>query len=425
MIPAIRQRYNAAFTEERYAAFLADLNTAVYWPVDFRVAESPLFLDAETAQRLAQASADIVAQLATPQFRQHAATAVPAALTVPNETPFPHFLCIDFALCDDGEGRIEPQLIELQAFPTVAFFQALLTRTYPKHFGIPASFTSYFGGHDEGTYVAALRRAIVGDCEPAETVLLEITPDQQKTRVDFAATEKMLGVRPVDVSAVRKHGKKLFYDRDGTATPIKRIYNRVIFDELLRKKPAMDFSFFDELDVEYAGHPNWYFRISKHTLPFLKGRNIPYCRRLRASRRDRDAGRRSRRRALSDRGGLQPPRLGAPAQGSVCATAGHARRSRQGRGPAYPRGRRHQLAETHQQARPAQQGRHARRRLQQGPHLGRRQRRLPPARVRLTPLVFGRRNVLRYHLRPATDAQDIPVCNPLGYKPRVARIPPD
>ena len=278
MIPDLRQRYNAAFTEERYAALLAELNAAVYWPVDFRVAETPLFLDAETARRLARAAREIVAQLATPAFRAHAASAIPEGLTVPAETPFPHFLCIDFALCEDGFGRVEPQLIELQAFPTVACFQALLTRAYPRHFELPTNFTSYFGGLDEASYLTLLRRAIVGACDPRETVLLEITPDQQKTRVDFAATDQLLGIRPVDVSAVRSRGKRLFYDRDGVETPIKRIYNRVIFDELLRRKPAMAFSFFEDLDVQWAGHPNWYFRISKHTLPFLKGACIPYCR---------------------------------------------------------------------------------------------------------------------------------------------------
>ena len=277
MISTIRQSYNAAFTEQRYAAFLADLNSAVYWPVDFRVAETPLFLDAATAQRLARAAADVVGQLSTPAFRKHASTAVPKDLIVPAETPFPHFLCIDFALCQNPAGHVVPQLIELQAFPTVAFFQALLTRTYPKHFGFPAGFTSYFGGLDEAGYIAALRRTIIADADPHETVLLEITPGQQKTRVDFAVTDQALGVRPVDLSSVRKRGKRLFYDRDGVETPITRIYNRVIFDELLRKKPAMAFSFFDDLDVQWAGHPNWYFRVSKHTLPFLQGPAIPPC----------------------------------------------------------------------------------------------------------------------------------------------------
>jgi hypothetical protein len=277
MDSALRQRYNAAFTEQRYAAFLAELNSAVYWPVDFRVAETPLFFDAGTATRLAQAAADIVAQLSTPAFRSHAATAIPEGLTVPAETPFPHHLCVDFALCHDAAGRVVPQLIELQGFPTVACFQALLARAYPRHFEFPPGFTSYFGGLDEAGYLAALRRAFVGDADPRETVLLEIAPDQQKTRVDFAATDKLLGVRPVNVSAVRKRGRQLFYDRDGVETRISRIYNRVIFDELLRKKPPMAFSFFDDLDVQWAGHPNWYFRISKHTLPFLQGPSIPPC----------------------------------------------------------------------------------------------------------------------------------------------------
>ena len=163
MIPDLRQRYNAAFTEQRYAAFLDDLATAYYWGPDFRVAETPLFLDAEAAGELKDAAAGIVAQLATPGFRAHAAGAIPAGLSVPAETPFPHFLCIDFALAAGRPGRVSPQLIELQAFPTVACFQTLLARSYAAHFpAIPTEFTGYFGGLNEAAYVAALRAAIVG-----------------------------------------------------------------------------------------------------------------------------------------------------------------------------------------------------------------------------------------------------------------------
>lgn len=279
MIPALRQRYNAAFTEAGYVAFLADLNSAMRCPVDFRVAESPLFFDAATTAALTTAAADIVAQLSAPAFRTHATDAILAGLAVPNETPFPHHLCIDFALCHDGAGRVVPQLIELQGFPTVACWQALLARTFKKHFpAIPAGATPYFGGLDEAGYLAAIRRAIVGDADPRETVLLEITPDEQKTRIDFACTEAMLGVRAVCVTAVRQRGAKLCYDRDGVETPITRIFNRVIFDELLRKNPPMSFSFFEPLDVQWAGHPNWYYRISKHTLPYLRGPYVPECR---------------------------------------------------------------------------------------------------------------------------------------------------
>ncbi|HXQ81919.1 MAG TPA: hypothetical protein VN775_11435 [Opitutaceae bacterium] len=278
MIPALRQRYNAAFTEERYAALLEDLATAHRWGPDFRVAETPLFLSAGAAGGLGRAAAGIVAQLATPMFRAHAANAIPAGLSVPAEPPFPHFICIDFALTADAAGRVTPQLIELQGFPTVACFQTLLARSYAKHFpAIPPEFTSYFGGLSETSYLAALRGAIVGKCDPAETVLLEITPAEQKTRIDFAATEDLLGIRPVCVTEVRKRGGRLFHQVGGREVPIRRIYNRVIFDELLRRKPAMQFSLLDDLDVEWAGHPNWYFRISKHTLPFLRGEFVPPC----------------------------------------------------------------------------------------------------------------------------------------------------
>jgi len=279
MIPEIRQRLNAAFTAQRYAALQAELNSAVYWPVDFRVAESPVFLDAATTRRLVQAADDIVGQLAQPGFRAHAANAIPPGLAVPRETAYPHFLAVDFALCRDADGPIRPQLIELQGFPTVACWQALLARTYRKHFAeIPADFTSYFGGLDEEGYLAALRAAILGDCLPENTVLLEITPAEQKTRVDFACTHAFLGVKPLCVTKVLKRGRRLAYHSGGREVPIHRIYNRVIFDELLRKQPPMQFSFFDDLDVQWAGHPNWYFRISKHTLPYLRSPYVPECR---------------------------------------------------------------------------------------------------------------------------------------------------
>ena len=278
MIPPLRQSYNGAFTRERYAAFLGDLATSHRWGPDFRVAETPLFLGADHAAEIAAAAAGIAAQLDTPGFRAHAAGAVPEGLGTPRPTPYPHFICIDFALASGDGGRVVPRLIELQGFPTVACFQTLLARAYARHFpAIPRGFTSYFGGLDEAGYLAALRASVVGACDPAETVLLEIAPAEQKTRIDFAATEELLGVRPVCVTEVRKRGRRLYREEGGREVPIRRIYNRVIFDELVRRKPTMQFSFQDDLDVEWAGHPDWYFRISKHTLPFLKGEHVPPC----------------------------------------------------------------------------------------------------------------------------------------------------
>ncbi len=286
MIPSLRQRYNAAFTGSRYQAFTAELNKSMYWPVDFRVAESPLFLDEDTTRALIAASTDIVGQLAQPAFRAHATTALPPGLEVPRETAWPHFLCVDFALCHDAAGRVVPQLIELQGFPTVACWQALLTATYRKHFPeIPREFTPYFGGTADSTpedqesrYLSDYRSAILGGCLPENTVLLEITPEQQKTRIDFACTHAFLSIKPLCVTKVLKRGRQLFYGSGGREVRIERIFNRVIFDELLRKNPPMKFSFFEDLDVQWAGHPNWYYRISKHTLPYLRGPFVPDCR---------------------------------------------------------------------------------------------------------------------------------------------------
>ncbi len=280
MIPDLRQRYNAAFTDARYAAYTRELNRALYWPVDFRIAETPLFLDADTTRSLVQAADDIVRQLAQPGFRKHAANAIPRGLEVPNETEWPHFLAVDFALCHDAHGRVIPQLIELQGFPTVAAWQVLQAQAFRKHFPeIPADFTPYFGGLDDERYLEELRSAICGEFLPENVVLLEIEPDKQKTRIDFAATHSFLGVRPMCLSKVRRRGKQLVYFSGGREVPIHRIYNRVIFDELLRKpdfKPG--FKFTDPIDVQWAGHPNWYFRISKHALPYLKSPYVPDCR---------------------------------------------------------------------------------------------------------------------------------------------------
>ncbi|MGI8432221.1 MAG: hypothetical protein ACR2MW_08035 [Chthoniobacterales bacterium] len=78
-------------------------------------------------------------------------------------------------------------------------------------------------------------------------------------------------MRPVCLTSIRKRGQQLFYEHKGREIRIDRIYNRVIFDELLRRpdlRPGFDFR--EDLEVQWVGHPNWYFRISKHSLPFLQ-----------------------------------------------------------------------------------------------------------------------------------------------------------
>src|SRR5436305_7774856 len=202
---------------------------------------------------------------------QHAAAAVPKALEVPNESRHPNFFVVDFAICAEDD-RLVPRLIELQAFPSLFGFQLLLLgcirKAYPT---IPRNRTSSFGGIKDEAYLNLLRRTIIAESAPETVILLEIEPEKQKTRIDFAATETLLGIRPVCVTQIKKRGRQLFYERDGREVRIERVYNRVIFDELIHRPDLyLPFRFQDDLDVTWVGHPDWYFRISKHSLPFLK-----------------------------------------------------------------------------------------------------------------------------------------------------------
>ena len=220
---------------------------------------------------MTRAANEIVDLVRAPEFAAHARNAIPKGLEVPNESAHPNFLVVDFGICTEGD-RLVPRLIELQAFPSLFGFQWLLLGCMRKAFpAIPSDWTSSFGGIRDTTYLELLRSTIVAEADPENVVLLEIEPEKQKTRIDFAATESMLGIRSVCLTKLKKRGRELFYERDGNEVRIERIYNRVIFDELIRR-PDLDlpFRFQDDLDVKWVGHPNWYFRISKHSLPFLK-----------------------------------------------------------------------------------------------------------------------------------------------------------
>jgi hypothetical protein len=269
--PQLRFRFNAGFTPEKYAALVRCVNETEKWPADFRISETPIFLTRDFTDEVTRAANTIVALTRAPDFAQHAASAVPKGLKVPNESTHPNFLVVDFAICEEG-NRLVPRLIELQAFPSLFGFQLLLLgcirKAYPV---IPRNWTSSFGGIKDEAYLHLLRRTIIADSAPENVVLLEIEPDKQKTRIDFAATESLLAICPVCVTKIKKRGRQLFYDRDGREVRIERIYNRVIFDELTQRPDLnLPFRFQEDLDVTWVGHPNWYFRISKHSLPFLK-----------------------------------------------------------------------------------------------------------------------------------------------------------
>jgi hypothetical protein len=269
--PKLRAAFNADFSSAKYDALVRCVNETEKWPADFRISETPIFLTREFTDEVVHAAKEIVDLTRTPEFAKHAASAVPNALEVPNEAPHPNSFVVDFAICAEGD-RLVPRLIELQAFPSLFGFQLLLLgcirKAYP---AIPPNWTSSFGGIKDEVYLDLLRRTILAGSDPESVVLLEIEPEKQKTRIDFAATETLLDIRAICLTKIKKRGRQLFYECNGREVRIERIYNRVIFDELIRRPDLnLPFRFQDDLDVKWVGHPNWYFRVSKHSLPFLK-----------------------------------------------------------------------------------------------------------------------------------------------------------
>ena len=276
MVPELRHAFNSRFTEETYRAKVQYLEAEAGHPIDFRICETPVFLDEALTRDLVQAVDEIVDVVVSPEYREASDRAVPARLAVPGDEKHTVFLQIDFALVEGEGGRYVPQLIELQGFPSVYAFQWLLDRETRRLHEIPAGLTTYFNGLDEDGYAACLYDVIVGDCDPTNVVLLEVDPLAQKTRVDFSITERLLGIPTVDALAVTERGGRLYYrNAQRREVPIHRLYNRVILDEVERKGLDLDAIFRRELDVEWVGHPNWFLRISKFTLPFLSGKFVP------------------------------------------------------------------------------------------------------------------------------------------------------
>src|SRR5438105_9418274 len=223
MEPALRAQFNADFTPEKYAALLRCVNEATKWPADFRISETPIFLTREFTDEAIYAANEIAAQTQTPEFAMHAASAIPPGLEVPNESQHPEFLIVDLAVCEEGH-RLVPRLIELQAFPSLFGFQFLLLGCMRKAFpAIPQDWTSSFGGIRDEQYLDILRRTILADAKPENVILLEIEPEKQKTRIDCSATEALVGIQSVWLTQLKRRGRQLFYNRDGTETPVERI----------------------------------------------------------------------------------------------------------------------------------------------------------------------------------------------------------
>jgi len=279
MIAKLRQAFNAQFTVEKYAGMLADIHTQFNYTPKFKIAETPVFIPKALQQQLVEACDNIMKVINQPDFKDLTDGAFfKERMRVPNEDAQAKFLQLDFGVCLNEKGELTPKLIELQGFPSLYFFQELMGRMYRKHYnGIPEDFSQHLNGITSEEYLELLRTEIVGDTAPKQVILLEIEPEKQATAIDFYATEALLGIKVLCISKLIKRGKQLFYiDDNGQEIRVLKIYNRIIFDEL-DQRPDLDreFDFKDDVDIEWIGHPNWFFRISKYTMPLLKGDYVP------------------------------------------------------------------------------------------------------------------------------------------------------
>ena len=272
MIPKYRTQFNGEFSQEKYQKVNELIKEKTGYEAGFRISESPIFLSNEFWQNLDDASQSIISQIKE-MSDEELSKAIPANCNVPNDTKKPHFVAIDFGICQDEKGNVIPQLIELQAFPSLFGFQKLfeevITEVYPFLNELKNSLPK-----DE--YIKKLKQVILGNENPENVILLEIYPEKQKTAIDFVLTEQYLGIKTVCLTKIKKEGEKLFYENDGKLIQINRIYNRVIFDELDKIEGLeTEFDFREDIDVEWITHPNWFFKISKYILPKLKHEFVP------------------------------------------------------------------------------------------------------------------------------------------------------
>jgi len=281
VIPSLRQDFNSRFRPETYRLFLRNLDACVRTHVSFRVSETPVFLPRELLDEMAAIGAELTHRLVgDPAYLTESSKAIPEAYRAADETAHPHFMTVDFGLVREPDGRLAPRLVELQAFPSVYGYQFMLAENYRTAFALDPKLDLFLGGHTEASFWKLMQKVITRGHHPEHVVLTEVDPQHQKTLPDFQVTADRLGIRVVDIAEVipeDRPGKlpRLCY-RDGSRlVPIHRIYNRAIVDELIQKQVHLQFDYREHFDVEWAGHPNWYFHLSKFSIPYLDHPCVP------------------------------------------------------------------------------------------------------------------------------------------------------
>jgi hypothetical protein len=277
VIPELRARFNQRFTEDAYARLLGRIEERCGASVEFRVAETPIFVPRHLLDELAAEGAALAqAVISNSECLDAARNAIPTGYCVAGETPHPNFLTADFALIRDSAGALVPRLVEIQAFPSVYGYQTELCSSYREVYSLDSSLGVFLGGLDEEGYWRLLKETIIAGHDPQNVVLAEIDPLHQKTFPDFKVTAQKLGIAVVDIRSIEPVGDRLHYrDTNGQLTPINRIYNRAIADELIAKTIELPFDLEKPWNIEWAGHPNWYFLISKFSIPLLSSPSVP------------------------------------------------------------------------------------------------------------------------------------------------------
>ena len=272
----LRKKFNEEFTEEKYNEYVKKIEAIHPGSLEFRLAETPVFIQKDFKNKMLAACEDIIDVLVSPNFKELTQRSIPANLVVPGEDSHPQCLVFDFGVCQNNEGEMEPQLIEMQGFPTLFAFQAFHSELTAEYSNLPANYSPYLNGYNKQTYISLLKDIIIANHAPENVLLLEIYPEQQKTRIDFYATEQLLGIKTVCLTALQAEGNKIYYDLNGKKTEVKRIYNRLIFDDLQQQQNLGNIiDLTKKYDVEWMPHPNWFFRISKFTLPFIDNDYVP------------------------------------------------------------------------------------------------------------------------------------------------------
>ncbi len=279
MVPHLRAAFNAQYTQEQYEAYMQALHAIAPNTLEFRNAETPIFVDKAFTNKMIAACEAITDVIVAPDFLLKTNAALPPNHVIDNENAHTHFIAFDFGVCENAQGELEPQLIEMQGFPTLFAFQAYhtaLTRTYAKV--VPPNYDAYLSGYNEATYLQLLKEIILGTHDPKHVVLLEILPEEQKTKIDFYCTKKALGIEYICLTDLIKKDNKLYYMLNGELTAIHRIYNRIIFDDVAQQNETIQQQatiLQGNIEVEWCPHPNWFYRISKYTLPLITHPYVP------------------------------------------------------------------------------------------------------------------------------------------------------